>query len=205
MKRFPVAGLVLAAGQSSRMGADKALLEVSGRSFIEIVVGKLREAGLDDVAVVLGHHAAEIQQAASLDRVRVIVNSNYLLGQTSSLQAGLRGLDSQRIEGILLCLVDHPAVSVQVMRQICSAHFESKAPVVIPRYRGERGHPVLIGRALFKNILDLRPDEGANAVVRRYRDATYWLDVEDPGVMLDVDKPGDYARLITSWASGSRK
>ncbi len=197
MSQSAVAGLVLAAGRSSRMGADKALLEYRGLSFLDTILTNLREAGLDPVAVVLGHHAAEIQRAVPLHHTQVIVNSNYPLGQTSSLQAGLRGLNAEKIGGILLCLVDHPLVSAQVMRQICTAYSESGAPVVVPRYRGQRGHPVLIGRALFGELLDLRPDEGANGIIHNYQAATHWLDVEDASVTLDVDEPGDYARLLS--------
>ncbi len=192
-----MAGLVLAAGESSRMGADKALLKYQGHSFLETILRNLREAGLDHVAVVLGHHAAEIRQIVPLKATTVIVNANYGLGQTSSLQAGLRELDSEGFEGVLLCLVDHPAISAQVMRQICAAFFGTRAPLVIPRYRGQRGHPVLIGRALFGELLGLRPDQGANDVIRGYHDAACWLDVEDAGVTLDIDEPGDYARLLS--------
>jgi molybdenum cofactor cytidylyltransferase len=196
MKRRSLAALILAAGESSRMGKDKALLQYQGRTFLEIIAGNLRQAGFNRITVVLGHHAAEIRQAVPLDGVQVIVNSNYRLGQTSSLQAGLKSLDLASTSGILLCLVDHPAASAEVMRQLAEAYVESGAPVVVPVYDGRRGHPVLIGRALFNELLELQPTEGANTVVRKYHDSTYWLNVEDGAVLLDVDRPEDYRRLV---------
>lgn len=84
------AAIVLAAGESSRMGADKALLQYQGRSFLEAIVKNIHEAGIEKIVAVLGYHAAEIQRAVLLQGVQVVVNSNYRLGQTSSLQAGLR-------------------------------------------------------------------------------------------------------------------
>jgi molybdenum cofactor cytidylyltransferase len=187
--------LILAAGQSSRMGRDKALLEHEGCPFLELIMQNLRQAGVERHIVVLGHHAAEIRQAISLDRAQVVVNENYRLGQTSSLQAGLKALNLAATDGILLCLVDHPAVSADVMRRIMLAHRESGAPVVVPVYKGQRGHPVFIGRGLFRELLALKTTDGANSVIRRYRDSTCWLDVDQRGVLLDIDHPEDYRRL----------
>jgi molybdenum cofactor cytidylyltransferase len=93
-----IAGLVLAAGESSRMGRDKALLSYGGQTFLEIIVAKLREAGISRVAVVLGHHADEIRRAVSLPAVEVVTNRDYLRGQTSSLQAGLAALDEWSLQ-----------------------------------------------------------------------------------------------------------
>jgi molybdenum cofactor cytidylyltransferase len=190
-----VVALILAAGQSSRMGRDKALLQYQGGTFLQIIMQNLREAGVDRAVVVLGHHAAEIQQTIDLDRAQVVVNENYRLGQTSSLQAGLKALDLPATDGILLCLVDHPAVSADLMRRILLAHRESGAPVVVPVYKGQRGHPIFIGRALFEELLALKTTDGANSVIRKYHDSTRWLSVDQEGVLLDVDRPEDYRRL----------
>lgn len=191
-----MAALILAAGESSRMGEDKAILQYRGRPFLEVIIQNLRQAGVEHIVVVLGHHAAEIQRMTALDHVKVVVNRHYRLGQTSSLQAGLEALDLTATEGILLTLVDHPAVPPEVMRRVLQAHMESGAPVVVPVYRGRGGHPVLIGHELFEELLQLPASEGANAVIRKYRDVTCRLDVEDESVLLDVDRPEDYRRLV---------
>ena len=185
------------------MGRDKALLQYQGGPFLQIIMRNLGEAGVDRLVVVLGHHAAEIQQTTNLDRAQVVVNENYRLGQTSSLQAGLKALDLRATDGILLCLVDHPAVSADVMRNILLAHRESGAPVVVPVYKGQRGHPVFIGRALFEELLALKTTDGANSVIRKYYDSSCWLDVDQEGVLLDIDQPEDYRRLVTVAQFGS--
>jgi molybdenum cofactor cytidylyltransferase len=199
MKAQPsAAALILAAGESSRMGQDKALLQYQGHPFLEVIIGNLRQVGIDRILVVLGHHAAEIQQSSVLAHAEVVVNENYRLGQTSSLQAGLRALDLPATDGVLLCLVDHPAVQPEVIGRLLLARKESGAPVVVPVYRGRRGHPVFIARALFKELLALETSEGANSVIRNYRDSTYWLDVDQEGVLQDVDRPEDYQRLVAT-------
>ena len=147
------------------MGRDKALLPYRGRTFLETIIAKLREAGVERVAVVLGHHAEEIKRAAKLDDVEVAINRDYASGQTSSLQAGLRTLASPDLEAIVLCLVDHPAVSAPVIRELIAAFQKSRAPVVIPTFSSQRGHPVLIGRELFPQLTSL-PDCGRSGVPR---------------------------------------
>jgi molybdenum cofactor cytidylyltransferase len=187
--------LILAAGESSRMGRDKALLTYRGKTFLETIVGTLREAGIERIAVVLGHHAEEIQRAVQLPGVEVVVNAAYRLGQTSSLQAGLRTLDAPELEAVVLCLVDHPTVSAATVRQLVGSFRASSAPIVIPTHQGQRGHPVVISRALFPELLSLGPAEGANTVIRRHRAATQFVDVGDPGILLDVDAPESFRRL----------
>jgi molybdenum cofactor cytidylyltransferase len=192
-----IAVLILAAGESSRMGTPKATLAYRGRTFLELIVETLREGGLERIVVVLGHRAEEIQPRAQSEAIEVVINPDYRSGQTSSLQAGLRALTANDLEAVLLCLVDHPAISAETVRVIVSAFRESDAPVVIPTYHGRRGHPVLIGRQLFDELLGLTSDEGADSVVRKYRPVTSFAEVEDEGVIIDVDDPESYRRLIS--------
>ncbi|MBZ5542664.1 MAG: nucleotidyltransferase family protein [Acidobacteriia bacterium] len=177
------------------MGRDKALLTYRGQTFLETIVATLNEAGIERIAVVLGHHAEEIQRATKLSGVEVVVNAKYRLGQTSSLQAGLRALDAPDLEAAVLCLVDHPAVSAATLRQLIESFRGSRPPVVIPTHQGRRGHPVVISRALFPELLSLGPTEGANTVLRRHRDATQFVEVDDPGILLDVDAPETFRQL----------
>lgn len=190
-----IAGLILAAGESSRMGRDKALLDFRGLSFLETAAATLRSAGVEPIVVVLGHRAQEIRRATRLEGVQVVVNERYSLGQTSSLQAGLRVLGDSEIEAVVLWLVDHPAVSAETVAKLVTEFRKSNAPVVIPQYRGERGHPVMISRVLFEELLRLAPGEAANTTIRKHRDETTWIDVDDPGVRLDIDDPEEYRNL----------
>jgi len=191
-----IAGLILAAGESSRMGTPKATLTWGGRTFLDLIVQTLREGGLEHIVVVLGHQAEDIQRHVEIDPAQVVINPDYRSGQTSSLQVGLRALMADEPEGVLLCLVDHPAVSGETVRRIVTAFQQCGAPVVIPAYHGRRGHPVLVGRQVFDELLALTCDAGADSVVRKYRPQTEIVEVEDEGVVIDVDDPESYRRLL---------
>lgn len=190
-----IVGLVLAAGESSRMGTDKALLPFRGSTFLEVILRNLRAAGIDRRVVVLGHHAEEIKRRTNLAGAGVVLNPSYREGQTSSLQTGLRALQAPKPEAVLLCLVDHPAVGAEVMKRLCAGFFNSRAPVVIPVFQGRRGHPVLISRLLFRKLLDLKAGEGANGVIREYFDTACWVKTQDPAILMDIDEAGDYEQL----------
>ncbi len=221
-----IAGLILAAGESSRMGRDKALLTYRGRTFLETIIATLRAAGIERVVVVLGHHAEEIQCAVNLNDVEVVINPEYHRGQISSLQAGLRALCETRweravaaaspppgavsrsddediaatesdgdLEAVVLCLVDHPALSADTVRKLIQTFRRSNSPVVIPTFKGQRGHPVLISRGLFPELLSLNPEQGANTVIRKYLKETLFVEVPDRGVLIDVDDSETYKRL----------
>jgi molybdenum cofactor cytidylyltransferase len=196
-----IAGLILAAGESRRMRRDKALLTYRGHSFLETLILSLRGAGVRDIAVVLGHHAEEIQRAVDLSGVRVVLNPDYQRGQTSSLQAGLAAAQELSADAVILCLVDHPAVSAEIIGRLISSFEKARPPAVIPTHRGQRGHPMVISRALFAEILALPPDGAANTTIRKYREETQFVEVEDRGILLDVDDPEAYERL----GEGSRQ
>jgi molybdenum cofactor cytidylyltransferase len=190
-----IAGLILAAGESSRMGTPKATLAYRGRTFLERIVQTLREGGLERIVVVLGHQAEDIQRQIKIEAAQVVINPDYRSGQTSSLQVGLRSLIADDLEAVLLCLVDHPAVAAETVRRIGATFRQCGAPVVIPTYQGRRGHPVLIGRQVFSELLGLACDIGADSVVRRYRPATQFVEVEDEGIVMDADDLESYRRL----------
>lgn len=190
-----ISALLLAAGESSRMGRDKALLNYRGKTFLEHILATLRESGIARTVVVLGHHADEIRRAVNLGGAEVVLNQDYRLGQTSSLQAGLRALGQPEIEAVVLCLVDHPAVSAEVVKALIAAFRQSAAPVVVPTHQGQRGHPVLIARPLFNELLSIDLHQGANSVIRKHRVSTHFIEVQDPGILLDIDDLEAYRQL----------
>jgi molybdenum cofactor cytidylyltransferase len=190
-----IAGLILAAGESRRMGRDKALLTYHGQTFLATIVGNLRAAGIENITVVLGHHQEAIQRAVNLAGMRVVINQDYQQGQTSSLQAGLAAAATDGPEAVMLCLVDHPAISSEVISKLRERFESVRPPVLIPTYKGEHGHPVVISRKLFPELVALPPGAPANKIIRNYRDATDFLEVADPGILLDVDDPAAYERL----------
>jgi molybdenum cofactor cytidylyltransferase len=192
-----IAGLILAAGESSRMGADKPLLMYRGKTFLENIIAALQGAGVGRVVVVLGHHAELIQQCIDLASVEVVVNQEYRRGQTSSLKAGMRILAGSEPDCIVVGLVDHPTIKANTIQKLMYNFKSTGKPVVIPQMQGKHGHPVLLGRELFSRIAMLGPDQGADTVIHRYRDRTEFVEVSDPGILLDVDDPESYLKLTS--------
>lgn len=187
-------GLVLAAGRSSRMGRDKALLDFRGRPFVAHL-GWLLLPRVDRVVVVLGHNAGRIRERLPASpRLRAVINPDYDRGMLSSLQCGLRA-GGEETDRFLWALVDHPAVRGRTLDTLLAAADRTGAPLVIPRHRGERGHPVVLSRAIATELLALPSHESPQSVVRAHYPRACFVDVLDQGVLLDVDNPAEYRRL----------
>lgn len=199
-----VAGIILAAGESSRMGRDKALLPLGQHSFLEHLAAVL-DGEVEPLVVVLGHHADQIEQQVRLPAAaRILRNPDHQLGQLSSLHVALRSVAGRGVNGALVCLVDHPAVTKQVVRALLARFQQTHAAILIPAWRGRRGHPVLFSSRLFDELLHAPLDQGARWVVRRHAEEVETLDVGEEGIVWDVDRPEDYAALESRWAALSR-
>jgi len=192
-------GLVVAAGESTRMGGfPKPLLWFDGRRFVERLLDAYRAAGVDDVVVVLGHEAAEVRTRADLADATVIENEDYEDGMLSSVRAGVRAARERGADGIFLSPVDYPLIPAAAIERLAAAFAgpAATADVVHPVVDGERGHPPLFAASAFDALLDAPDDEGARAVV--YDPATDVVDVEvdDERIFVDVDTPADYWRAV---------
>lgn len=187
-----VAGLILAAGESKRMGSPKALLEFQGETFLDRMTRVFSEF-CSPVVVVVGSQADEIRSAVRRpERAVFAENANYQLGQLSSMQCGLLTMP-EAIEGVLFTLVDHPNVQPSTI----AALVEEPRPVLaIPRWQGRRGHPIYFSARLIGEFLSIPPDSQAKVVIARHMDRARWVDVDDPGILNDVDDPAAYRRLI---------
>lgn len=185
------AGVILAAGRSSRMGRDKALLPYGETTFLGSLISVFQPC-CEPVVVVLGHHADAMRPAAA--GARVAVNEGYDRGMLSSLQTGLRALPED-LEAVAFTLVDHPGLRAETLARLIRVFEESGAPLVSPTYKGERGHPVIVGRAVMEELLALPAEASPKPVLRgRYPEAVF-VEVDDPAVVADIDRPEDLDRL----------
>jgi len=184
-----VAGLILAAGESRRMGSPKALLPYAGETFLDRLIG-LFATLCSPVIVVLGASAdairAQVRRPATF-----VVNSEWCTGQTGSMQCGLRAVPAEA-EGVLFTLVDHPAVAPETIDRVLHA----SGPVRVPRFDARRGHPIFFSRSLIAEFLALPADGAARDVVRAHAFETEFLDLDDPGVLADIDDPEAYRALM---------
>jgi len=187
-----IAAIVLAAGKSERMGSPKALLPFHGRTFLENIVEAISLSSIQETVVVVGHHRAEIEGLA-LSGTRMVFNPIYEQGMITSLQAGIRAL-SPEITGAVLFLVDHPLIDPVTIELLISKQAVNR--IVVPVFEERRGHPVFFGSEILQEILDLQPSQGANIVVRKDPGRIVQVSVNSPDILVDVDTPEDFQKLI---------
>ena len=196
-----LAAIILAAGDSTRMGRPKALLpDPDGRPFVARLVRTFAAAGLNDIVVVTGSLHAAIAEAVAADQPPVapnlVNNPQPALGQVSSLWMGLDAAARPGVEGVLMTLVDIPLVRASTIQKVIDEWTRRRAPIVRPAVGDRHGHPVLFDRSLFDALRHAPITEGARAVVHANADRIVNVQVDDEGCLLDVDTPADYNALI---------
>ena len=196
-----IAGIILAAGASSRMGQDKALLRWGDRTFLEHLLAALRNAETDPVRVVLGANADQVQKEISLGAGEAVLNPDWQKGMLSSLIAGLNSLPTD-VEAAVVCLVDHPCVSSTLTRALCENFRTGGKLIVAPTYRGRRGHPVLFSATLFDQLRAAPLEVGARHVVRRHADDILELPTEEEGVLLNTNDRAAYEKILAMQPPG---
>lgn len=203
MSRKRVAAIVLAAGGSSRLGQPKQLLPVDGQPLLSRTLDVVRRSALAPRIVVLGGYAAEIMAGVRLDDVEVVTNLEYQQGQAGSLKAGIAALPAD-IDGAIVILGDQPLVEPWLMDELVEAFAPAQHVAVRPRFTGGPGNPVLLGRALFPELMQLEGDVGARDVLKRHRDCIAEVDHTSRHAPRDVDTPDDYRAFLLDWsASGA--
>jgi len=188
-----VDAIVLAAGASSRMGSPKPLLEVDGSTFLERAVHLLREAGCRYVIAVVNDDDW-IARLADISGAAVVINDKPDAEQIDSLQLGIANLPDD-CAAVVVLPVDFPCIIPDTVRQLIAEFHESDCPIINPSYNGVVGHPLLIARALFPELLRRDLAEGARTVLNAHAAESRVIEVQDAGVTIDVDTPADYERL----------
>ncbi len=189
-----IGAVVLAAGQSTRMGEPKQSLLVGGKPLLQQTLENVRGARVNDIVVVLGFAAEAIAQQISSGDIRIVVNEAYQQGMGSSLSAGLGALDPLT-DAAFIILADQPFVRSKTLDQIIDQYQESDAQIVIPTYRGFRGNPVLLDRSVFPEVMALSGDVGCRAIFGDHLEGIVKVAVDDIGILLDIDDKDDLAKL----------
>lgn len=195
-----VAGLILAAGESRRMGRPKALVELEGRSFLAHGFELLRGGGCEPVLAVEGAHRLRGRFAGELPGLIWVENADWALGPLASLQAGLRAALAElpELDGLLVHHVERPRVRAETVRALLRAGDEGPERCCQPSYEGRSGHPMLWPRRWFCALLELDPRVAtARTLLRDPSRAPprFKLPVDDPGVVDNLDTPAALARL----------
>jgi len=190
-------GMILAAGESKRMGKPKLLLPFGEKTIIERVIDSVIQSKLDDVLVVLGAHREKIEKKIKDFSIKIVVNPNFKNDMLSSVQCGFRALPED-VEASLVILGDQPEISSALINKIVEAYKKSKKGIVLPVFRKNRGHPVLIDMKYQGEIEDLNPDLGLRNLVYKHAEDILEVEVITPSILQDIDTIEDYNRELKS-------
>jgi molybdenum cofactor cytidylyltransferase len=191
-----LAAVILSAGASSRMGRPKALLPYREGTFLEHLIAVTRHPRIGVTRIVLGAGAEVIRTVAKLDPSIIVLNTEWEQGQLSSICAGLRNLEGVGIDGIILCPVDHPLVSARLVDELVERFYEDKKAIVLPTYKGRRGHPVIFSSELFGELLAAPADKGARAIVWTHAADVLEIRTDEEGVVLNINDPETLKRAV---------
>jgi len=186
-----VAAIVLAAGESRRFGQPKQLLSVGDKTMLQHVVDIALDSPLDQVIVVLGCRAAEIGESIAGRPVQVVVNQEWKLGLSSSVQAGLSAVKPE-VDAAVFVLADQPGVTTEVMAKLVERYRETCAAIVIPTHQSRRGNPVLFDHSLFAELMEVKGDQGGRQLIAEHRDELEEIEVQTEAIFTDIDTPDDY-------------
>ncbi len=190
-----LSAVILAAGQSSRMGNSiKALLTVDGVTFLEKIINNISETDVGEIVVVLGAHFKKIIETLHLENIKVVRNEDWKKGQLSSLRAGIKNL-AGRSQGVLFTLVDHPLVKKTTYRRLVEVWKKDRTKIVVPSYRGRKGHPAIFPEVLYDKVLNEELPDGARGIIKKEIESVKFVPVQDGGVVEDIDTINDYKRL----------
>jgi len=195
-KPRPLAAVILAGGESRRMGAPKALIPYRGKSFVEHLIEVTRHPRVGLTRIVVGAHADEIRERLTGHSSEIVVNADWAKGQLSSIQSGVRALPEDSTDGMILCPVDHPIVSSELVARLIEEFDASRKSIALPTYRGRRGHPLIFRAKLYEELLAASAEVGARQVVWAHENDTCHVPTEEEGVVLNINDPAALERAL---------
>jgi molybdenum cofactor cytidylyltransferase len=191
-----LSAILLAAGESRRMGKLKQLMPLGKSTIIEQAIDNLSASAVNEVIVVLGHKAEEIKEAISTRSVKIAFNPSYQEGMGTSIIAGLK-LADPRAEAVMLALGDQPLVDSQTINYLIDEFHKSDKGIALPTYKGKRGHPVILAIKYQPELLKLKGDIGAREIIKRHPKDVLEVAVDSAGVISDIDTEEDYPSQLT--------
>ena len=186
-----LSAILLAAGESKRMGELKQLMPLGESTIIEQAIDNLLASAVGETIVVLGHRAEEIKKAIATKPVKIIFNPNYRQGMSTSIIAGLNLVSSQA-QAVILALGDQPLVDSQTINQLITEFRSHDKGIVLPTYKGKRGNPVIFAIKYKAELLELKGDIGGRDIVQRHPGDVLEVAVDSESVITDIDTREDY-------------
>ena len=188
-----ISAIVLAAGESKRMGQPKMLLPWGKSTVLQTVISTLQSAGVDDILVVTGGAHQQVDMLIGKS-VQTVYNENYAEGEMlSSLQTGLV-VKKDEASAALICLGDQPQVQVRSVQHILQTYKESRSPIIVPSYQMHRGHPWIVARELWDDILKMHAPKTLRDFLNRRQKEILYLELDTPTILQDLDSEEDYLK-----------
>jgi molybdenum cofactor cytidylyltransferase len=189
-----ISAVILAAGESKRMGRPKMLLAWGAESVLEHVICVMKSAGVDDIEVVTGAVRRDVEAACSKLDARIVFNAAYSRGEMlGTLQAGLRALPFTT-EAALVTLGDQPQIEASTVEALLRQYRASGARLIVPSYQRRRGHPWLLDLALWKEVLELKAPATPREFLNRHAAEICYVEIDSPSILQDLDTPEDYRK-----------
>ncbi|MBI4420848.1 MAG: nucleotidyltransferase family protein [Gemmatimonadetes bacterium] len=188
-----LAAAILAAGASVRMGQPKPFLKYCGRTFIETIVDAARVLSLRPIVVAIAHDFDNQLRKLKLRDVVLVRNTETQSGPIASIRATVAELLNYRVDGMVLWPVDQPHVAIDTVNRLLDAYRRCDCAIAIPRFQGRRGHPIVLGRAVFPELMSA---PSAKSVVRADPARVVEVEVDDPAILEDIDTPEAYRTLV---------
>ena len=187
--------IILAAGSSRRMGTQKLLLPYGESTIIETVIRNVKDSGVDHIVVVLGASEKEVRETTSHLEVDYCVNRDFDQGMLSSVLCGIRSLPDSA-GAALIYLGDQPGISPDVTDAILQAYDEELKGIVIPVFDNRRGHPLLVDMKYRSEVEKLDLEKGLRTLMHHFPEDVLEVEVEVPGILVDIDTREDYQKAI---------
>jgi molybdenum cofactor cytidylyltransferase len=190
-----ISAIVLAAGESRRMGQPKMLLPWGESTVLGQVISVLRSAGVEDIVTITGGFREQVEAIATRKGSRVVFNPEYASNEMlSSIQCGLRSLKAEA-EATLICLGDQPQVQERSVRRVTETFEKSRSRLVVPSYQMRRGHPWLVARSLWGEILAMMSPQSPRDLLNAHSNEIEYVNVDNPSILQDLDTPEDYLKF----------
>ncbi len=186
--------IILAAGDSTRMGYPKAILPLGHDTFVTRILRTLRKVGLPRPIIVLGRTASVIRSQITDWPTDIIVNPDPDRGQLSSIQLALSHIDRECAAG-MIWPVDQPTISADVVSRLVQLYVTSEPKIAFPTFGNKNGHPAIFHHALFREFMEVSPEEGPRAILARHKHESAVLATDEPACVQDIDTPVDYQDL----------
>ena len=188
-----ISAILLAAGESKRMGTNKLSLPWGRKTVLQRCLRVLLSSQVGEVWIVLNKQTWELGERLRGPRVKLVHNPQFKKGMSSSIRRGIQAM-GQKSRAVLIALGDHPVLNVNTVNALIRAYVEKKGTIIVPVYRGKRGHPVLFDRRYGKELLKLKRDVGARALLERHPKEVYEFNSKSEGVVVDIDTWEEYRR-----------